>query len=170
MGRGSKEQGLFAVHLRMSADSIYAELTGDHYRSDEKEKAFQYVQGVSFSSPAYLVSDGVVDLALRAYRQAPRRGLSECHEGRRGKSCGECPECLKARRKAFTQVILGHVEYPSGPLQERLQKAVHSVIGMTWMDDSWSEGMTEEEVQKVFDEIGSMKKERENNETHQDEA
>lgn len=157
--------GLFAVELLVKSGSrVEARLTGEHFRPDEigiaKAVVVKYGSAsvANGGSPVYLVRDSVVRLAMMSRGRALRAGLSECTSGTCNEPCGDCEECRNAEKDAFTRVILGAMELPSGDLSDRLRKAMSSVIGMVWADAPWESAMTDEEVEDVFRELGIERK------------
>lgn len=160
--QGEDTQGAFAVKLSFD-NGVSAVLTGEHFNPDEVEVARVIVANESKESvacggsPVYLVRDSVMRLALSARRNALRT-MSECTSGTCGEPCGDCDTCRAAERDAFTRVILGAMELPSGDLSDRLRDSVSSVIGMVWADAPWEGAMTEEEVEDVFNELGVKRK------------
>lgn len=162
---GHSGHGVFAVELRMrNVPRVEAVLTGEHFSVDETgmAKAIAGRDGSALvangGSPVYLVRDSVVKLALMSRRRALRSGMSECASGTCNEPCGDCEECRNAESDAFTRVILGAMELPSGDLSDRLRDAVSSVIGMVWADAPWESAMTDEEVEEVFNELGVKSK------------
>lgn len=157
--------GVFAVELHIrNGNRVEAVLTGEHFCADEAgiAKAVSGIDGTSLSDDSdahvYFVRDSVVKLALMSRRRALRSGLSECASGTCNEPCGDCEECRNAESDAFTRVILGAIELPSGDLSDRLRDAVSSVIGMVWADAPWESAMTDEEVEEVFNELGVKSK------------
>lgn len=160
MGKKISGQGWFAVRIEMRGTRPVAILTGDHFRPDEREIA-NAVAGVdskesigSGKSPVYLVKDCVVDIAFRTSRMKLGTKLVDCHDGLRGKPCGTCQKCKDAMDRIFTRVILGALELPDADLSKRLISAIRNVIGMPWVDAPWSGPMTEEDVKRIFEELG----------------
>lgn len=153
-------QGWFAVKIEMRGTRAVAVLTGDHFGPDERDiaNAVAGVDGresaVSGGSPVYLVKDSVVRVAIGASRQEQALGLSDCHDGLRGKPCGRCTKCREARERMFTRVVLGALDLPENELSRKLREAIQNVIGLSWSDAPWSDPMTDEEVEAVFEELG----------------
>lgn len=165
MTDGNSGNGVFFVELIVGVGPrVEARLTGEHFMPDEigiaKAVAVKYGSAsvANGGSPVYLVRDSVVRLAMMSRNRALRAGLSECTSGTCNEPCGYCEECMNAERDAFTRVILGAIELPPGSLAEGLREAVSSVIGLTWADAPWEGAMTDEEVAKVFDELGVKEK------------
>lgn len=152
------EQGLFAVRISMRNGIPVAVLTGEHYDAGPVNVALSKATMDSKESilrgesPVYLVRDSVVRLAVDAKLRALRDGLSSCHDGENGIPCGECPVCIAAEDYAFTRIILGSTELPK--CGERLRKALSCMIGSVRVDAPWETAMDDEEVDKVFKELG----------------
>ncbi len=170
-------QGWFAVKLQIRDGRTVAELTGDHFRSGQEDAANDAVSiGLKHAisegeSPVYLVRDSMVEVAVGAARRATRSGLSDCNRGIGGKPCGECERCLAAQREAFTSVILCGVDLPEDGVSARLCETVPSVLGMSFADAPWKEGMTDKEVNDILEEteeiglVNNNRKEKDD-ETH----
>ena len=165
MTYGNPGNGVFLVKLIVGGGPrVEVRLTGEHFRPDEigiaKAVAVKYGSEsvANGGSPVYLVRDSVVRLALMSRKRALRAGLSECTSGTCNEPCGYCEECRNAEKDAFTRVILGAIELPTGSLAECLREAVSSVIGLPWADAPWEGAMTDEEVAEVFDELGVEEK------------
>lgn len=160
MGKKTSGPGWFLVRIEMRGTRAVAVLTGDHFGPGQREIA-NAVAGMDGKesvadggSPVYLVKDSVVGLALSASRMKSALKLADCHDGLRGKPCGTCEKCAEERARMFTRVILGALELPGGDLPKRLRETIQQVIGMPWADAPWSEPMTDEEVERVFEELG----------------
>lgn len=171
MESNQERQGLFAVRISMKNGIPVAILTGDHFDCGSTNVAYAISKVESKEamlrkeSPMYLVRDTVVRLAMDTRRRALIGGFSECHAGNKGKPCGNCKKCIAAKDAAFTRVILGSMEIPDNI--DNLKTSLSSVIGLTWMDAKWDNAMTNEEVEKVFDEIGiAQNKQGKDDETH----
>lgn len=160
MGKKISGQGWFAVKIEMRGTRAVAVLTGDHFGPDERDiaNAVAGVDGresaVSGGSPVYLVKDSVVRVAIGASWQKQALELSDCHDGLRGKPCGKCTKCRDARERMFTRVVLGALELPENELSNKLREAIQNVIGLSWADAPWSEPMTDEEVNEVYEKMG----------------
>jgi hypothetical protein len=160
MGKKISGQGWFAVKIEMRGTRAVAVLTGDHFGPDERDiaNAVAGVDGresaVSGGSPVYLVKDSVVRVAIGVYRQKQSLGLSDCHDGLRGKPCGRCTKCMEARERMFTRVVLGALDLPENELSKKLRESIQNVIGLSWSDAPWSDPMTDEEVEAAFEELG----------------
>lgn len=160
MGKKTSGPGWFLVRIEMRGTRAVAVLTGDHFGPDQRAVA-NAVAGMdgkesvaSGGSPVYLVKDSVVGLALAAARMKSALKTADCHAGPRGKPCGTCETCRDARDRLFTRVILGALELPGGDLPKRLRETIRQVVGLAWADAPWSEPMTDEEVERVFEELG----------------
>lgn len=160
MGKKTSGPGWFLIRIDMRGTRPVAVLTGDHFGPDQREIA-NAVAGVdgkesvaSGGPPVYLVKDSVVGLAISASRMKGALKLSECHDGLRGKPCGKCERCREARDRMFANVILGALELPGGDLPRRLRETIQQVVGIPWADAPWSDPMTDEEVKRVFEELG----------------
>lgn len=151
-----KATGWFAVKLEAKDGKVTAVLTGDHFREDELgvAKSIAAMDGkqsvLSGGSPVYLVSDSAVGLAAYSAKKSVKN-VSKCRRGGRGKPCGRCEECQRARRDAFTHAILGSMELPGGDPSERIRGSVSSALGLMWLDAPWEGPMSEEDVDKLFD-------------------
>ena len=153
--------GVFFVELIVYRGlRVEARLTGEHFRQDEIDiaKAIAVKYGAASvangGSPVYLVRDSVVRLALMSRKRALRSGISECTSRTCNEPCGYCEECMNAEKDAFTRVILGAIELPTGSISECIREAVSSIIGIPWVDSPWDGAMTDEEVAEGFDELG----------------
>lgn len=130
-------QGVFAAKLEVVNGELVAALTGEHFGADDADVASAVTGScagqamMDGESPVYLVRDSVVDVAVRSKRRM-----------------GDCGT------EAFTRVVLGALSLPKSDLSSRLRNAVASVIGMTWVDAPWDGEMSEDDVEKVFDELG----------------
>jgi hypothetical protein len=157
-----KRGGLFAAKLSVVDGAVAAVLTGDHYENT-KGDPFPHLLGQALrdaisehGSPVYPVPDSVVEAAVAAMRRAPSSGLSKCQDGEKGKACGHCPECVAARREAFTMSIMWGLLLPCDDLANRLGKCVASAIGKVSSDVPWAREMSDDEVDKVFDEVSEL--------------
>lgn len=155
--------GYFYVKLNDENGRISARLTGEHFSPEEEDVAramvsidgaFSVMGTDSNGPPIYLVRDSVIRVASGAYGKALTAMISKCHDGPRGKPCGKCEQCVKAREDAFTMVVLAGLKLPEGELSGRIRSAVDSAIGMVWSDDTWNGPMTEDEVEDTFEKIG----------------
>lgn len=154
------ETGLFAVRLETVGGSICAMLTGEHWEAGDAELAKSAARDsvkkalAKEGSPIYLVSDAVVELAFRAVWRAFRDEIPDCHDGENGKPCGSCRACEAARREAFTDAVIGSLELQGNDFGKRLDDAVRSVIGLTWLNAPWTRPMTQDEVLETFRKLG----------------
>lgn len=160
MNKKISGQGWFAVKIEMRGTRPVAVLTGDHFGPDQYDiaKAVAGVEGKERvalgESPVYLAKDSLVRVALGASNMKLALKLSDCHDGLRGKPCGKCNKCKIARERMFTTVMLGAMELPKCNLSDKMRDAIRLVIGLSWSDAPWSEPMTEDEVNEVFEEQG----------------
>ena len=126
----------------MAHGEVRALLTGDHYGADDGYSASVATEKdvkaamLEKRSPMYLVPDSVVRMAMDVRMR--------CDEG------GD---------EAFTRVVLGGLLLPLSDLTGRIDKSVISTIGMTTMDAHWCEAMTDNEIDRVFKELGVFRAE-----------
>lgn len=152
-------QGMFAVRLCAENNHIVARLTGEHFSAEECATAknkFYCDEKLRHSfldleSPTYLVRDSVVRLAFDNSRD-PK--LFKCHDGVNGTPCGECEECEKEKREAFTWVILGDVYLPDSNISKNLVHSISSMFGTAKLCTGFEVKMSKREVKDVFEYMG----------------
>lgn len=155
-----RKQGLFCVKISIGNNVPIAVLTGDHFEAKYASVARAAARAESRKSmlqdgsPVYLVADSVVGLAVDARRRALRDGLADCHGGSKGGPCGECAVCQAARDEAFTRIILSAIELPKSDLSKALETSIGDTIGAIKVDAPWNGAMSDDDVAKVFDEMG----------------
>lgn len=131
--------GMFAVTLEIQDGTVVAKLTGDHFKAEEEDVSRAICGSCAMDlmsrqeSPIYLVRDSVVGLAMCAMRRMPYSQV-----------------------ESFTRSILGALELPDGSLSERLSRSVGSIVGISWADAPWDGAMSDEEVEKVFEETKAL--------------
>lgn len=154
------KSGYFTVKLIRENGNVEARLTGDHFDSDEiDEERIVSVDNWNESyfrgdQPVFLVNDSVVGLATRLYGSHVMAVASNCHGGPNGRPCGKCRECVDAKSRAFTAMVLPAVELPDSGLSKRLFESVCNTLGMTSVYAPWSRKMSQREVSSVFNKMG----------------
>ena len=155
-----KAHGVFVVRIGHDGGKTSVELTGDHFDPDEMDEARivsvedgkeSYARG---GQPVFLVKDSVVGLATGLYGSYVMAVASNCHNGPNGRPCGKCRECIDAKSRAFTAIVLPAVELPDSDLSKRLFESVSNTIGMTSVDAPWSRKMSRREISSVFKKMG----------------
>lgn len=154
--------GKFTVRLDV-VDGVIQASPVAHYATGEEHIALSSAEDsvkyamLKESSPEYLVSDFVMDMAMRSARRAVRSGLPDCHDGHNGKPCGNCNECVSSEIEAMTRAVAGGIKIDCD-LYERMKNALMSVIGNVEVHDPFEIDLDEKEARDIMDEIKDLEK------------
>lgn len=109
------------------------------------------------SSPMFMVDDATTAEMLSARKGDASLVLSACHDGSKGRPCGKCKECARAREEFFVGGMLNEMDLPECDLSNRIRNAVASTIGCVNISTTWKESLSRSEAEEVLDELNNKK-------------
>lgn len=125
---------------------------GDKVDSDAADKISREAKKAiaEGTSPMYLVDAAFAKEVAEMSRGKSALSLSSCRKGQRGKPCGKCRSCRKARVEFVTHAILNGVALPKSYFAESVKDAVSDVIGGVVFNMGWVRDMAEGESKEVI--------------------